>query len=159
MEEREEFGKNFIHQTALTFLASVACLIVLAQLFGEDAKEVSTLFSLGSKGISSEVLLQYMAASVIMTLCRQIIFSDLIFKKMMTLGRTIIMILTVIIVMGIFIAVCGWFPINSTEGWIGFIVCFAICFILCTAFMTLKTKLLSKKYEKMLSEYRKDREE
>lgn len=144
---------NFLKDTMLIFSVDVLVLIFLTWVFGEDAKEISTLFRLGSRGIALETLLQFFLSSVVISALRQIFFTEKIFKNMMALWRSIGMLLSVIVFISGFIAFFGWFPVDSKEGWLGFIVSFLICFLASTGVMVLKTRSQSRKYEKLLEEY------
>ncbi len=76
---------------------------------------------------------------------------------MMVLWRTVGMVFAVAVSMVCFVAVCGWFPIDSVEGWIGFVVSFIVCFVVSAGCMVYRTNRESRKYEVLLQRYQSSR--
>lgn len=144
---------SFMKDTMIIFAVDILVLVILTFLFGEDAKEVSTMFRLGCEGLALETIVEYFFSAAVIAGWKSLFFSQKLFGNMMILWRTIGMLAAVVVSMVGFIAVCGWFPIDNVEGWIGFTVSFIVCFCVSVGFMILKTHLQSRKYGELLKKY------
>lgn len=141
---------DFLGQVFFMFGITVAILIVLCLMFGDSAKEISRMFSLGSSGIPVEIMLQFLLASFLITGARFFYFNDVIIKKASIAARTAWMLLTVIVIIVIFIYSCEWFPVKMWEPWLMFFICFGVCFIVSTAIAYLKEKIENRNMENAL---------
>lgn len=154
MERRSLFNYDFVSQVLILFSIDVLCLMAIGSIFGDDAKNVSTLFQFGSHGLAVSTLMQFLFCAVIIIVLKEIFSSDRIFKNMMSLWRTIFMLFSVLIVIIGFIIVFDWFKLNNYYAWIGFAICFGGGFIISTLVMIIKTRWESKKYDKLLFNYK-----
>lgn len=59
--------------------------------------------------------------------------------------RTVSMVAVVVLIIAVFAAVFGWFPINMAKPWILFFICFGISFAGSFFVMRLKEKAENKK--------------
>lgn len=148
---------SFIRETMYIFAFDMLMLIVLAYFIGEDAKEISTMFRLGSEGLALETMVQYFLSAVVIAGWKSFFFSGKVFRKMMVLWRTVGMLFAAAVSMVCFVAACGWFPINSVEGWAGFVVSFIVCFVVSASCMIYRTRRQSRKYEALLQKYQSGR--
>jgi hypothetical protein len=137
----------------------ILMLMLIAALFGEKTREISTMFQFGSKGLASITLLQFLLSAASINLLMNLFFSERIFKHMMALWRTIAMLLSILILHIVFILLFGWFAYNNSLGWAGFFICFGGGFLIGSTVMIIKTKLDSKRYDELLHEYKEQREE
>jgi hypothetical protein len=157
MEHKQNYIFQFITWTFLLFTADILMMIIIAALFGEQAKSMSTMFQFGSKGLASTTMLQFLLSACITVLLKDFFYNELIFKHMMALWRTIFMLLSILIVHIVFILVFGWFPYANKLAWTSFFICFGGSFVLCSLVMILKTKLESKHYDELLNSYKEQR--
>jgi len=157
MDYRKQTKYNFIAQVLMLFAVDVIFLIIISAFFGEGAKHISKLYVLGSKGLSTLTLLQFLLSSVVVIFFKTLFFSDRYFKKMLALWRTILMLFFILSSMIVFIIVFDWFPLNNAQGWAGFIICFVVGFFGSISFMIIKTKIASKKYDQLLLNYKNQR--
>ncbi len=146
---------KFIAQILIIFSVTMLFITFNGIIAGESAKEYSTMFSLGNKGVSFDTILQILLSSVVVSLINQVFFSEKLFKNMMMLWKIILMIIFIIAAIVIFTIYFKWFPINLAEAWIGFFVSFGGFFLVSTAIMITKTKREAKKYEELLENYKK----
>ncbi len=146
---------KFISQVLIIFSVTLLFITFNGIFAGESAREYSTMFSLGSKGIAFDTVLQVLLSSIIVSLINNIFFSEKLFKNMMTLWKSVLMIVTIIIVTVIFVICFEWFPINLIEAWVGFFVSFGGFFLVSTVIMVTKTKREAKKYDELLESYKK----
>ncbi len=155
MEERKTIF-DYLGQVFMLFGITLAILILLCLLFGESAKEVSTMFSLGSKGLSVSTMAQFLLVSAIIVALRFLFFTDAIIKNMPMIGRTICMIIIVLITISLFILFFGWFPVEMWQPWAMFFLGFTICFIISTVVTGLKEKVENKKMEEALKRIKQE---
>lgn len=118
---------DLLGQMVFIFGVTVICLSVFVILFGADAEGMSTIFSIGDKGLAVATLGQFLLMSVVITLLRFVFFTDCIIKGGSLLARTICMFVAVVIMIGTFAAWFGWFPVNELKSWVMFFVSFFVC--------------------------------
>lgn len=158
MEERKGF-LGYATQVLVIMGFSMICMMVLTILFGEDAKEISALFSLGGTGISIAVMAEYLVLSILIVGLRYFFFTDRFLKKASVLTRTVLMVSTILVLVSIFIAVFKWFPVAMWQPWVMFLLCFLICFGCSLAISVIKTRQDNKKLEEGLARMKEQWEE
>lgn len=146
---------KFISQVLITFSVTLLFITINGMLIGENAKELSSLFSLGNKGIAFETVLQLLLSSFIVSLLSNIFFSEKIFKNMMTIWKGILTIISIIIAIVIFVICFKWFPLDFVEAWVGFFVSFAGFLTISIVITVTKTNREAKKYDELLEKYKK----
>lgn len=149
---------SFLKDTMVIFAVDILVLITYAYFLGDYAKEASTMFQLGSKGLALETMLQYFLSAAVIAGWRQVFFTERIFKHMMTLWRTVGMLTAVFLSISCFIVGFKWFPADDVRGWSGFIISFFLCFAVSMGMMIFITKWQSRKYGRLLKEYQKGEE-
>lgn len=118
---------DYLAQIMVIWGISMLSLCLFCVLFGEAAHGYSTIFQLGSKGISVATALQFFCLAIIITGLKWIFFSDIVIKRLSVLFRNILMFAAIILSVGIFAAVFRWFPINQAKPWVMFFICFFLC--------------------------------
>jgi len=159
MENKITFKYGFINQILIIFSTGILFLTIIGGLIGDSAKQSSTMFSLGSEGLSFSVILQFLAVAVMIAALKEFIYSEKFLKNMMALWRTVIFLFSIIVIIIGFIIAFGWFPVESVDGWIGFFVSFGVCFIISTLSMVIRTRLESRKYEESFEKYKREHQE
>lgn len=154
MEEKKTIF-NYMAQALTTFGITVIMLILLGHFFGESAKDISCLFRLGSEGIAMEILLQFLAVSVIETFLQFIFFTDTMIRRMSIVGRTVGMMLSIVVVIILMNFMCDWFPVNMWEPWALFLLCFGICFAASVGVIYVKEKWENRKMEEALEKLKR----
>lgn len=154
MRERILSKYNFISQVLVIFSITILFISIQGKIWGDEAIEYSSLFQLGSKGIAFSTIVQLLTSSIIIASLRTFFFSDKYLKNMMVLWRTVLMLLSVVLVIVGYVFLFGWFPFNYMPAWIGFFLSFGGCFAISTILMVVKTNLEGKKYDKLLKEYK-----
>ena len=94
---------KFISQVLIIFSATVLFISFVGIFVGESAREYSTMFSLGSKGIAFDTVLQILLSSIVISSIDKIFLSEKILKKLSGLWKRILMIISIIAVIVIFI--------------------------------------------------------
>lgn len=129
---------------------SILSLSLFCFLFGESAREYSTIFELGNAGLSVTTLIQFLCLAVVISALRWTFFTDVLIKKLSILVRSILMFASVIATVGVFAAVCKWFPVNQVLPWVMFFVSFTVCALVSVAVSVLKEKGENKKMQEAL---------
>lgn len=150
---------KFCTHTFIIFSVTILTISLLALVVGESAKELSTLFALGSKGLAFSTIAQLFGMSLIITILNEFILESKWLEKTMALWRIIIMLTAIVITVICFILMFGWFPIDNVYAWIGFALSFGSGFGISTAVMTIKTKMENQKYERSFLEYKQKHKE
>ena len=78
---------DYIGQVLLIYGGTMVVMNICTFLVGEDAQEISSLFSLGSNGMSVAVSFQFLLVAILNTALRFLFMTDAIIKKMSLTGR------------------------------------------------------------------------
>lgn len=157
MEEKKNIFDFLIHVLCM-FGITMIFLMTFCLLFGEDAKEISSMFALGGKGLPVHTMAQFLLVSIIITGLRYLFFS-ILSKRMTEMLRLILMLLSIIAVMAIFAYLFDWFPIAMWQPWVAFLLCFAVCVIASLIVNTLRVNVENKKMEEGLARLKQQWEE
>lgn len=146
---------DYLMQIFIVYGFSLLCICMFCMFFGEEAKSHSTLFALGSQGLSVDTMLQFFCLSVIITTFKFVLFTDGLIKNIAMVARVIIMFLMVITTIVLFVILFGWFPVTMWKPWFMFFLCFFICTLASTILSYIKEKHENKKIEEALNELKK----
>ncbi len=149
MEERKT-AFDYLGQVFITFGFSIVLLNILCVFVGESAQEVSTIFSMGNKGLSAATMAQFFAVSVCITALQALFFTDRVIRKMSAALRLFFMVISVVGVISVCALMFGWFPVNMWQSWAGFFISFALCFAGSLCLMILKEQTENRKMEEAL---------
>lgn len=141
---------DYLAQVFTVLGMTLFMITIIGAAVGEEAKEVSTMFRLGEEGIPAGTVFQYFLTSVCITALRFFFFTDALIKKMSVAGRTAGMLASVILLIGIFSCIFGWFPVREPGGWAAFLVSFGICFVVSAAVSAFKEKAENRQLESEL---------
>lgn len=157
--ERKITVAQFAISTLVAFTVMILFLTLIGPLVGGDAKEISTLFSLGSQGISYATIRQTLVMALYASIVQVVFLSNWIVKKMMLLWRTILVFFFILTGIGALSVWFRWLPLNNTVAWVAYLFSFAGACSLSTLLMVVKTRRESAQVEKKLEEYKKRRQE
>lgn len=149
MEDRKTIF-DYIGQTLQVFGFSIVLLTAFSVLFGADAKNYSTIFSLGEKGLAVSTMLEFLLASAGTVALRFVFFTDTFIKNMTIILRTVCMVLSEILMVTVFIRSCGWFPGDEWLPWLMFFLSFGICFAASVALTFIKERMENKRMQEAL---------
>lgn len=141
---------DYAGQVFMIFGLVVFCLVILCTIFGEDAKEYSTMFRLGNTGLSRYTLLQFLVMSMIIVTFRLLFFTDIVLKKASLAVRTIGMFSSIIVILVMFTFCFDWFPVNQWQPWVMLFVCFGISVTISTGVSVLHERLENQKMDEAL---------
>lgn len=146
---------DYLIQIFMIYGVTMVCICAFCMMFGENAREVSTLFALGSQGISVNTMLQFFVLSVIIATLRFVLFTDGLVKNIPMVVRTLLMFSVIIAVIVLFVVWFGWFPVNMWQPWVMFFVCFLVSAIVSAVLSYVKEQHENKKMEEALNELKK----
>lgn len=155
MQERKTVF-DYLGQIFMIYGITITVLNIFCLLFGESAKELSTMFSLGSNGLRVSTMAQFLGVSVIVVVLRFVFFTDVVIKNMSVAVRTICMVILVLLTISIFILIFDWFPVHMWQPWAMFFLCFGICFIISMAVTVVKEKAENRKMEEALKRIKQE---
>ena len=150
MDERKTIF-DYIGMVFGIFGFFVAVMSIFCLLFGEEAREISSMFSLGKEGISIGMMMQYFAVSALIIAARFLFCTDIIIKNMTIAARAVCMVASSVVIIAGFILRFGWFPVNMWIPWILFFICFGICFAVSMIIAVQKEKADNRKMEEALA--------
>lgn len=158
--EKDKTIFDFLGNVLCMYGITMALLIVCAMVFGESAKEISSLFRLGNKGIPLEVMAEFLLTSFLVTCMQYLFFSEKIFRHMSGNKRTVCMLLSILLITCLAIWRFGWFPIDMWQPWACFFLSFLISGGIGIGVMCLKTKAenrrLGEGLEQMKAKWKED---
>lgn len=149
MEEKKTIF-DYFGQVFCVFGIAMTIMAVFCLLFGEESKEISTMFALGNKGLPVETMGQFLGVTAFIVGLRFLFFTDVLIKTMSIFMRTLLMLISVVAVIGVFVYCFGWFPVDMWQAWLMFLVCFGISFAVSLLVMSWKEKLENRKMEEGL---------
>jgi len=156
MEEKKNTVGIFFHHVFVIFGMSIIGLTVNGWLYSRDFFGYFTEgFAMGRDGLPYESIAQFLGLSVVMALLVTLLTEDIVLKKVMLLWRIALLLVLCIISCITFAAVFGWFPTDYWQPWAVFIALFTVLFLIGFSGMYVKTKVEDKKYEELLSDYKR----
>ncbi len=153
---------RYLEQIVGIFGLSVIVLCIFTFFAGDTAKENSTMFALGSKGLPLQTLAQYFLLSVLINTLRFILFTDGLISRVSLTIRTFFMFFSVALLTALFAWLFGWFPVNRLGAWGAYLASFGFFCMLGSYIMAWKTDRENKEMEealKRLKEESKDKDE
>jgi len=149
---------DYIRAVLVIFGGTIGIMNIFCLLFGEGAKEYSSMFSLGSRGLGIATTAQFFLISVIIASLRCLFFSDRILKKL-TLGlRIVLTYLSVFLAIVVFVVLFDWFPIGQWQPWLGFLLCFGTSVAVSTVVAMKREKSENARMESALKRYKEEKD-
>ncbi len=147
---------GYLSEVFMIYGITVLLLNIFCMIFGQDAKELSTIFALGSNGLSVSTLLQFLLAIALVVTLRFIFMTDFIIKKMPLAVRIVLMFAGALAITLTFVFLCGWFPVGKPWAWIMFVICFILSAVISTFISVLSEKQENKKLEEALRRFKEE---
>ena len=147
---------DFLLNVVFIYGISMISLNVFCLIFGESAKEISTMFALGNQGVPVNINMQFLAIAFFVAGFKWLYFTDSIIKNMSMALRTMLMFTSVILLMTVFIIVFKWFPVDKVLPWVLFGVCFFIYAVVSFLVASLKERSDNKKMQEALERLKEE---
>lgn len=141
---------DYLMNVMMIYSISVITILGVGALVGEDAKEISSIFKLGSQGLAMDTLLQFLLLAFLVAGGRWLFFSDRIIKNMSLAFRSGLMFFSVIVATAVFIYAFEWFPVNMVQPWVMFFLNFALYSTVAVALSVWKEKNENRKMQEAL---------
>ncbi len=148
---------KFLSQVFIIYGATTLLLNIFCILFGEMSKEISTIFSLGSAGVSVATSLQFLLAVTVITALRVVFMTDILIKSLPLAARIVAMSSAAFAVTVLFILIFDWFPADMPLAWIMFVACFAISCAVSTAISVIAEKHENRRLEEALKRCKEEK--
>lgn len=113
----------------------------------------------GNQQISLLMLWTLFVVSAASTLIQGICFSDWIFKKMRYTRRSLLFVTLFLPLLAIAAWKAEWFPMEEPGAWVTFVGIFFLIFIVMTAGFDIYFQIVGRKYDGLLGQYRREKEE
>ena len=147
---------GYLSEVFMIYGIAVLLLNIFCMIFGQDAKELSTIFALGGDGLSIATLLQFLLAIALVVTLRFIFMTDFIIRKMPLTVRIVLLFAGALGIVLLFVFLCGWFPVNEPMAWIMFLISFGISCSISTIVSVLAEKQENKKLEEALRRFKEE---
>ena len=141
---------HYLAQVLIVYGFAMLVLNVFCLVFGNSAKDFSSMFALGDQGVPAGIAFQFLLVSALTIGLRLIFFTDVLIKKMPIWLRTVCMLGCVVILIAGFIIAFGWFPVGMWQPWAMFFVCFGVSFLGSCVIMAAKEKAENRQMEQAL---------
>ena len=158
MENRPTILK-FLQRVFVIYGITTLILNIFTLIFGDAAKEMSTIFSFGNEALGVKTAMQFLLAVVILVLIETLFTTDILIKKMKLPMRICLVFMSIFAVVSLFVAVFGWFPTDLALPWIMFIICFAISSAVSTIITAYSEKQENKKLDEALKRFKGEENE
>lgn len=155
MEERKHLF-DYLGQIFMIFGITMAVVTAICAVVGDEAKGYSSMFAFGSGGVPVRTVFQFLLSSVCITALRVLFFTDILIKKMSVVKRTVSMVALVILLIGVFAALFGWFPVDDPKCWAACLISFAICFTISASLSVLKERMENKRLAEGLQQIKEE---
>lgn len=135
--------KNY---ASLMYTAAMAIYLLFSLLFHNNQIPLSILW---------DILLMCAAGSLLQMLC----FSDLLIRRMRYTRRSLLFVGLFLPLLSVFAWKMEWFPADQVGAWAIFIGIFFLIFILMTVGFDVYFQATGRKYDGLIGQYRRSREE
>lgn len=160
MEQEKSFNVFIFLQNAFFSFGIMVLFVTLIAFAVHPEEHPSGMLRLAHEGLSTTVLLQFFITSLCCSLCASVFGSGLIFKKRSQLWRSVFTTAGYFIITSVMVILFDWFPDNDQwVSWLSFVITFALFTTGGILIMILKTRYESKKYEKILHDFKERKAE
>lgn len=153
MENRPTILK-LLQKVFVIYGITTLILNIFTLIFGDAAKEMSTIFSFGNGALGVKTAMQFFLAVFILVLIETLFTTDIFIKKMKNPMRICLVFVSIFVVISLFIVIFGWIPTNMALPWIMFIICFAISSAVSTIITAYSEKQENKKLDEALKRFK-----
>jgi len=147
MEDRKTIF-DYLGQLFAIFGVIIMIYTVFTILVGERAKEKSSLYALGSEGLSIRTIIQHFLLAFVITVSQNLFLTDRWIKNLAMAVRYVLFFSSIFVAIAVFIVSFDWFPVNNGWAWL----CYTLCFIPCTVVSIVLTSLAEKAENRKMEE-------
>ena len=147
---------EYFSQVFMIYGITVLILNIFCLMFGEAARDYSTIFSLGCSGLSVKTMLQFLFAIAITIVFKFTFMTDLLIKKMSITTRVVTLFIAAFLNIVAFVILCDWFPVGDPLAWTMFIVSFTVSCTISTAISICKEKYENRQLSEALQKLKEE---
>lgn len=130
---------------SIMFTSSMIIFMIISLLFKNESVKITTILSI-------------LLFSILGSLIQCIAFTNFLIKKASYSTRLIIFIIPFLAVLSICAICFNWFPKDNIGSWVTFIIIFIAIFIIMTIGFEIYFRVVGKKYDGLLGQYKKEKE-
>ncbi len=145
---------KYLSKVFMIYGITTVILNIFTLIFGDKAKEMSTIFSFGGNALGVKTSMEFLLATIILVSIENLFMTDAVIKKMKMPVRICLMFVSIFAVVTLFVAIFAWFPTDMALPWILFIICFAVCSAVSTLVSAISERQENKKLEDALKRYK-----
>ena len=146
MEMKEKL-KQFIESLLIIFAVIILIFAIPTKFLGEETRNFSNLFLLGSQGLAIKTIFQFFAFSFLINIFRFVFLTDMIFKKALPVFRYLFFFLSTTIVFVLFALIFHWIP-NKPIFWLLVLISYSVS----TIASILVTNFFAKKEDEKMND-------
>ena len=136
---------KFITQISCMFTGFMMVFMIISLLFKKESIEITTLLTI-------------LLFSILGSLIQYIAFTNFLIKKANYSTRLIIFVVPFLTILTLCAICFNWFPKDNIGSWVTFIIIFIVIFIIMTIGFEVYFRIVWKKYDGLLGQYKKERE-
>ena len=155
-QDRTPFIIELLRRFATVFTMAILTMTLSGKFIFwlyPDTQHESALFAFGS-GLPYNIILQISVLAFILAIFLGLVFSEYSKIKVRFLIRYILLLFGTLLFTAIFSVVFNWIPAGDPLAWLGFVLASVVCFSIAIGSTFLLLKFQSKKYNKLLAEYK-----
>jgi len=149
---------NYISDVFTMYGVIVSVYILLSLIVGDYVGELSSLFRLGSAGLSTATLLQLLLLASIIVIAQNIFLADRWIKNMTIVMRNMLFFLTIMVATAVLICLFDWFPVKDLKAWGGFFLSFTVSTLISGLISRLKERAENDSLQAALEKYNKKKD-
>lgn len=150
---------DYLSQVFMIYGITVLILNIFCLIFGETARDYSTIFSPGRSGLSVDTMLQFLLAIAITIVFRFVFMTDILIKKLSITARIVAMFIAAFLNIVAFVLLCDWFPLNDPLAWTMFLISFAVSCTVSTFISSFKEKYENRQLSEALQKLKEEENE
>ena len=154
--KKQRMVRAFYDHVARNFTLASIVISIVGSSYKDETFGFSRLFGRG--GLTYEGIFQIMILAITYALLQTVFFSKFFIKEISHAKRMIGFTTSAFGSSTILVALWGWFPIDSSLAWIGFILSYSISLLLSILVFGAVFKSKEKEYERLLIKYQKKQE-
>ena len=156
MSEQKSVVKQFFRLTMISFSIAILVMSLFGWMFGSTALETSAAFELGSYGLPHRTIFNVLLLAVVNSGISVFVANYKVFTRIMLLWQLMVNMFSCLLVSSVMVAAFRWIERDALSAWLWFVLTFIGSFIFVAIIIVLKIRREDKKYNDLLSNYKKE---
>jgi len=154
MMEKKKNVFDFVGSVFMIYGITITMLLFILVVIGDVNYGENLMFEMGSRGLTTKVLLQFLFLSFVNISLQYLCFSDRFIKEASNRFRTSLMLLSVLVIMAGFIQLFAWFPSGYLLPWVLYVSFFLLSYFVSILVISMKERLENKQMAEGLNRYK-----